>query len=218
MPHVYYLKNRVNGKMYVGFTGRDDPQKRIQEHFNPCCVERNARKPLYRAIKKYGVDCWETGVLFSHDNYEETLQKEIELIEVFHSEYNLSPGGNVPPGDKRKYWKPHITEEHKAKLRKPKPPRTKEHIENLSAALKGKPSPRKGIPTGRPGWNKGRRTSGNVSTWTIVRAGHEPEIVENLVFWCEQNGYEANAVKGRYYKGTLPYMDILEITKVARRS
>ena len=209
MPHVYYIKNNLNGKMYIGFTSRSDPYKRINEHFSDSVISYNHQKHLYRAIKKYGKDNFSSGVLFSHDDYDLTLQKEIELIEVFSSEYNLHPGGNIPPNQKNKKWK--LSEETKSKMRKPKPPRTEEHGKNLSKSLKGRVSPNKGKP-GRPGWNKGKRTSGSVCQWKIIKK-EGTEMIYNLVLWCEENGYKTNTLKSKYYKNQFPYKDILRIEK-----
>lgn len=208
MPHVYYIKNTITNKMYVGFTSREDYKERIIEHFAPS-VYKNYHTPLYRSIVKYGVDAFEHGLLFSHDDYDTALQKEIELIELY-GDYNLSAGGNVPPNQKGKRW--NHTEETKQKMRKPKAPRTQKHIENLSNALKGKTpwnKGKKGLQT-MP-W-KGKRISNNMATWRITYNG-DVIITENLILWCENNGLNPNSVKYHYYKGVWPYKGIENITK-----
>ena len=71
---VYVHTNKVNGKRYVGITGRD-PEKRwvnglgyaSNYHFN-------------NAIKKYGWGNFEHEILFKFDTVEEALNKETELI------------------------------------------------------------------------------------------------------------------------------------------
>lgn len=132
MPHVYYIKNTIDSKMYVGFTSREDYKERIVEHFAPGA---KGQTPLYHAIRKYGRESFEHGLLFSHDDYDTTLQKEIELIELF-GDYNISAGGNVPPNQKGNGWK--LSEETKQKMRKPKAPRTQKHMDNLSKSLQGR--------------------------------------------------------------------------------
>lgn len=71
---VYVHTNKVNGKRYVGITGRD-PEKRWanglgyanNRHFN-------------NAIKKYGWVNFKHEILFKFDTVEEALNKETELI------------------------------------------------------------------------------------------------------------------------------------------
>lgn len=212
MPHVYYIQNTINQKLYIGFTSRADANLRIKEHFYDSVIQASQHKPLYRAILKYGKDAFSSGILFSHTDYDHTLQKEIELIEMFSSEYNISKGGNVPPSQKGRSRK--HTEEAKQKMRKPKAPRTSEHTANQAATLRGRPSPLKGIPSGKESWNKGTRISGSVKLWKIIRENKEPEIINNLVLWCETNSYITNTVKHRYYKKFFPYLDIISIYQI----
>lgn len=209
MPYVYKITNLKNHKSYVGYTKRKDVLDRINEHFSPSIYENNNR-PFYNAIKKYGRDNFTYDILYEGDNEEQTLLKEIEFIKLF-GDYNIHEGGNIPPNQKGKTWK--LSESTKQKMRKPKAPRTKEHTENLSKSLMGK------IP-----WNKGKvglqscpwkgeRRSPSMSTWKITKNDSEI-IVDNLAYWCEQNGYNPSSVKYRYYGKTLPYKDILNIEKV----
>jgi predicted GIY-YIG superfamily endonuclease len=207
MPHVYYIKNTIDSKMYVGFTSREDYKERIIEHFAPGA---KGQTPLYRAIRKYGKESFEHGLLFTHDDYDITLQKEIELIELF-GDYNISAGGNVPPNQKGRHW--NHTEETKQKMRKPKPPRRPEHTKKLADAIRGRPSPFKGIPSGlSPSW-KGTRSSPNMADWQITMIDGTIIKTTNLILWCDNNGYKTNTLKGAYYGNRLPYRDISAIRK-----
>jgi group I intron endonuclease len=138
MPSIYKITNIINNKSYIGYTSRDNVQERISEHFSPSVYNVRDKRPLYSAIKKYGVNSFRWEVLYEGDD---ALDKEPEYITKY-GDYNLHEGGNVPPSQKGKTWK--LSEETKQKMRKPKSPFTEEHKKALSESKKGK------IP-----WNKG---------------------------------------------------------------
>ena len=50
---IYKITNKINGKSYIGKT-TFSIQKRFQEHLNDSLKERNEKRPLYDAIRKYG--------------------------------------------------------------------------------------------------------------------------------------------------------------------
>jgi group I intron endonuclease len=138
MPSIYKITNTINGKSYVGYTSRKEVKERITEHFSPSVYNGREKRPLYSAIKKYGKDAFVWEVLYEG---EDALLKEKEFISKY-GDYNLHEGGNVPPSQKGRTWK--LSEETKAKMRKPKPPRTEAHNKAQSESKKGQ------IP-----WNKG---------------------------------------------------------------
>lgn len=91
MGHIYMLKNKVNGKIYIGQTRRPI-HKRLAEHE----TGKNDRcRLIYRAIKKHG---WEK---FEKDYYEcpdedlnfdeELLVREMDTLAPWG--YNLREGG-----------------------------------------------------------------------------------------------------------------------------
>ena len=209
MPCVYKITNKINNKNYIGYTSRKDVRERIREHFSPS-VYNNNHKPLYLSIKKYGKENFEYEILFESNDEEDALEKEKYFIREM-GDYNLHPGGNVPPSQKDKKW--NLTEETKQKMRKPKSPRTEEHISNLSRSLKGKEPWNKGKTGVQTSSWKGQRNGPKTKKWKIVRTTGE-EIIENLVLWCEQNNYVTSTVKGHYYRKSFPYNDIINIEKV----
>jgi len=209
MAFVYKITNKVNNKNYIGYTSKLDVEHRIREHFSPSVYEK-INKPFYQAIRKYGKNNFEYEILFESDNEDEALEKEIELISKM-GDYNLHPGGNVPPNQTGKSW--NLSDETKQKMRKPKKPRTKEHAQNLSNALKGKTPWNKGKKGVQKSWCKGRRNSPMISNWKITKETGE-YFIKNLVLWCEENGYNKNTVKYHYYKNSWPYKDIINIQKM----
>jgi group I intron endonuclease len=73
---IYAIKNRVNGKIYVGLTTRSI-EKRWKEHVS------NYRKlnfALYRAFRKYGVENFSIEELENVDTLEELVKRETEWI------------------------------------------------------------------------------------------------------------------------------------------
>jgi len=138
MSSIYKITNKVNNKSYIGYTSRDNVELRIREHFSPSVYNGREKRPLYSAIKKYGVDSFDWEILYEGDD---ALTKESEYISKY-GDYNLHEGGNVPPSQKGNRWS--HSEETKQKMRKPKPPRSEEHKKAISESKKGK------IP-----WNKG---------------------------------------------------------------
>lgn len=119
------LKNKINGKIYIGQTIRPI-EKRFQQHQQ----KGNGCVAIYRAIQKYG---WEN---FEKDYYEcpnEDLNFDEELLvremgTLSPDGYNLKEGGGatgkLSKETKRKMSESHIgvskSEEHKRNMRKPK--------------------------------------------------------------------------------------------------
>ena len=137
MGYIYILKNKVNGKIYIGQTTRPI-QKRLQEHRtgkSSNCVS------IYRAIKKYGwgnfekdwYECPDEDLNFD----EELLVREMETVAP--DGYNLREGGGScgKPSDETKQ---RMSE---AQIGKPKSEETKQ---KLSEALLGEKNPNFGKP------------------------------------------------------------------------
>lgn len=97
MPHIFmwYLychTNQINGKRYIGITGRK-PARRWKGGSG------YKKQPLfYNAIKKYGWNAFSHDILFSNLTKEEAGEKEIFFIALFRSAdkrygYNNTRGG-----------------------------------------------------------------------------------------------------------------------------
>jgi group I intron endonuclease len=94
---IYLVRNRVNGKIYIGKTVKT-VERRWKEH---CYTARNnGRARLSTAIRKYGEDCFEVTTLVSGIESLETLNAlEIEYIAKYRSTevtvgYNIAHGGD----------------------------------------------------------------------------------------------------------------------------
>ncbi len=103
IPCIYVIRNTVNGKEYVGKTGR--LKRRMQKHLS---VSPTAEQILYRAIRKYGVDSFvievlevlnapteDKSILFDKEIYNIRLRKSLAPLG-----YNMTEGGEGMKGHK----------------------------------------------------------------------------------------------------------------------
>lgn len=97
---VYCIKNKINGKEYVGLTKRT-LEKRWKQHI----YESNKKDSwecntlLGNAIKKYGQQNFDIFILEKCENLEQLKEKEIKFIEerkTFFKQngYNMTKGGD----------------------------------------------------------------------------------------------------------------------------
>ena len=54
MSYIYKITNQINGKLYIGKTNRTI-QERFKEHCRDYLKRGNEKRPLYSAMKKYGI-------------------------------------------------------------------------------------------------------------------------------------------------------------------
>ena len=55
MAYIYQIINDINDKIYVGKT-EFSIEKRFKEHCRDAFKERSEKRPLYSAMRKYGVE------------------------------------------------------------------------------------------------------------------------------------------------------------------
>ena len=112
---IYKFANRINKKVYIGQTSQDIT-KRIR---NPKYCSNISTSKFPRAIKKYGLNCFDFNVLCYCDTLKESNYLEICFIEKYNSfknGYNTTAGGDghlgVTLNDK---WKKKLSESKKGK-------------------------------------------------------------------------------------------------------
>lgn len=158
MQYLYLITNTQNGKIYVGLT--EDPEKRWKKH--QADSNYRGKYEMYRSMKKNGIGTFKFTVIATAPDRDTIARGEKSVIHCLKTLgfelYNLTDGGENPPSQKGK---------SNNKGRKQSP----EHIAKLSAAKKGKPSPLKGIPTGRTPWNKGKQ--GVQTAWNLGKPWSE---------------------------------------------
>ena len=94
MAYIYKITNDLNQKIYIGKTERT-----IEERFKEHCKDYTRRecenRPLYRAMKKYGVEHFHIELLEETDKPEEREIYWIEKLKSFgHNGYNATLGGD----------------------------------------------------------------------------------------------------------------------------
>lgn len=95
MAYIYTITNKSNHKQYVGKTNRTVEQ-RWKEHLLEIDQERSKNRPLYRAMRKYGVDNFVIEELEEVD-LSEAEEKEkywIETLRTYKNGYNATLGGD----------------------------------------------------------------------------------------------------------------------------
>ena len=93
LAYIYEIINDVNDKRYIGKT-EFDINKRFAEHCNDAFRDRNENRPLYRAMRKYGIDNFHIKLIEETDNPEEREKYWIKEKESYHNGYNATLGGD----------------------------------------------------------------------------------------------------------------------------
>lgn len=98
MAYIYKIVNRVNGKLYIGKT-QFSIERRFQEHIRASKKENCANRPLYKAMKKYGIDNFYVELIEETNNPEEREQFWIKYYNSYVGfsncqGYNATLGGD----------------------------------------------------------------------------------------------------------------------------
>lgn len=88
---IYSITNKINSKRYIGFTSKNPPEKRFQEH----CKSTNTT--ISNAIKKHGKENFKFEVILQGWDRDHVLSMETYFIKEYNtfgkSGYNLTMGG-----------------------------------------------------------------------------------------------------------------------------
>ena len=96
MPYIYKITNNLNGKVYIGKTNFTI-EKRWKEHCQDCQKDCLNKRPLYSAMKKYGIENFfieEVEQLETPQQAEEREKYWIEYYGSFKYGYNATKGGD----------------------------------------------------------------------------------------------------------------------------
>ena len=94
MAYIYQIINQLNGKMYIGKTEYNPPERRWKQHVNESHKTRNRHRALYGAMHKYGEDNFSFIVLEETNNPNEREQYYIQKFDTYHNGYNETLGGD----------------------------------------------------------------------------------------------------------------------------
>ena len=93
MAYIYQIQNDINGKIYVGKT-EFSIEKRFKEHCRDYKKEHCEKRPLYAAMRKYGIEHFHISLLEETDDPEEREKYWIEKLCSFKKGYNATKGGD----------------------------------------------------------------------------------------------------------------------------
>lgn len=93
MAYIYQIINDINQKIYIGKT-EFSIEKRFKEHCRDAFKERNKKRPLYAAMRKYGVNHFHIELIEETDRPEEREIYWIKQKQSFRDGYNATLGGD----------------------------------------------------------------------------------------------------------------------------
>jgi hypothetical protein len=93
MAYIYEITNDINGKSYVGKT-EGSIESRFALHCKEALYGRCSNRPLYKAMKKYGIEHFHVSLLEETDSPEEREIYWIAKRNTFHNGYNATIGGD----------------------------------------------------------------------------------------------------------------------------
>ena len=96
MAYIYKITNDINNKIYIGKT-EFSVEKRWKEHCRDSQKENKQNRPLYKAMKKYGLNHFHIEVIEKTDRGEEREKYWIEYYGSFKKGYNATLGGDGKP-------------------------------------------------------------------------------------------------------------------------
>lgn len=95
MSYIYKIINTVNNKVYIGKTAFSI-QKRFQEHCKDAFRERNEKRPLYNAMRKYGIEAFSIELIEECDDTRAADREAywIGVYNAYSTGYNATLGGD----------------------------------------------------------------------------------------------------------------------------
>ncbi len=97
MAYIYLITNDINNKQYVGKTEHATILDRWKEHCNDYKLYKNNSRPLYKAMKKYGIEHFyieEIEKVPPNVNLDEREKFWINFYDTYKHGYNATLGGD----------------------------------------------------------------------------------------------------------------------------
>lgn len=93
MAYIYQIYNDINNKIYIGKT-EDTIENRFKQHCQAAFHPSSQHRPLYAAMRKYGIEHFHIEILEETDDPEERECYWIENKRSFKYGYNATLGGD----------------------------------------------------------------------------------------------------------------------------
>lgn len=93
MAYIYKIINDINDKVYVGKT-EFSIEKRFKQHCLDAFRSRNEKRPLYSAMRKYGVEHFHAELIEETDNANDREIYWIDKLNSYQQGYNATKGGD----------------------------------------------------------------------------------------------------------------------------
>lgn len=93
MAYIYKITNDINQKIYIGKTEKS-LEKRFHEHYKDAYDKIKEHRPLYAAIRKYGIEHFHIELIEETFIPEEREIYWIEYYQSFKNGYNATRGGD----------------------------------------------------------------------------------------------------------------------------
>ena len=93
MAYIYKIVNDINNKVYIGKTDFSI-EKRFKEHCRDAFRRDYEKRPLYSAMKKYGIEHFRIELIEETNNPDEREIFWIENYGSFKNGYNATKGGD----------------------------------------------------------------------------------------------------------------------------
>lgn len=181
MYTIYKITNNKNGKAYIGFDSNWPSRKSV--HICEAITRKNKKYPLYRAIRKYGVESFEWKILYQGDDRDHTLNvMENKFILEHNTHFQDGHGYNMTLGGEGAFgWVP-----------------TEENKKNISNARKGQPTWNKGKPSPwtaeRNRKQKGIKQPNKMKIFEVTDPNGKQMIITGLVDFCKEQGLSAGCM------------------------
>lgn len=95
MGYIYKITNDINDKIYIGKTC-DSIEERWKEHCRDYLKPSVSKRPLYNAIRRYGIEHFQIEEIeqCNNNNINEQEQYWIQYYNSYHNGYNATRGGD----------------------------------------------------------------------------------------------------------------------------
>ena len=93
MAYIYQITNTLNGKIYIGKT-ESTIEERFKQHCKDAFSKTKEKRPLYAAMRKYGIHNFQVELIEETDKPNEREIYWIEEKQAFKYGYNATTGGD----------------------------------------------------------------------------------------------------------------------------